>query len=686
MSSQVCALPVIMESSSESGYNSTNSISDSVLTNSSLISLPYMKDDCTLTEVDLFLLNAEKLISKLELYGSVYSSHLDSHYLSYIELTERLHSIQVIAFNMKSLTHIKKCSTLILQIEESKLEWLLNCPNHLFLSPFKKSCLDTSYDLGNGCGSEVVSLEDNGLIPEISEWSSMQLHDMVAKHESTDSSNHNLKAVCNSIPIAAFEDQLSLSVDNIVSHPDHNIPLVVNSMMDKDRKRNDILSKLLTDELDHLQRLLFPISVDNMSRSSLVDLLNNYIPVVEKQRTAFQLSLRDYIKMELYDAELALSATEVIKASIDWISSIRHLYMSKGLYRKSQSKKLYGKLSKFSTDPNINIYEFFVIFEALTADFDYSHEKAEYLYQKCLVEIHQEEVTRYRHNYEAMKSYLIHKYGDPRLILSSLIQPLFDLELPDNHSNPDFSVSYYRKFQSVLETINSYLDPNSEYLEEFEACISSQEFFLKLLQLVPINAKHDFFKQMDLNHENTLSVKGRKSFEILLDIVRIHYKIHDSISIHDNSAKLKSSNGAKESFNSYPKRIMSANVLKQFPAGEQSFPCVVSGHNHSINQCSEFLNLTVKERVKHRKDSKFKHCAVCLQSSALCNGGNCVNIRSVPKILICKGCKDTNRLIPNRPSYSVLFCLTESHAKPPDFKILKALKEYIPGFRPNVGL
>lgn len=686
MSSQVCTLPLIMDSSSESGYSSTNSMSDSVVRNSSLISLPYIKDDCTLTDVDLFLLNAEKLISKLEIYGSVYSSHLDSHFHSYIELTERLHSIQAIAFNMKSHTHIKKCSALILQIEESKLEWLLNCPNHLFLSPCKKSCLNTSNNLGNGYDSEEVSLEDNGLISMISEQSSIQLHDVVAKHESIDSSNHNLKAVYNSVPIAPLEDQLSLSVDNIISHPDHNSPLVVNSIMDKDRKRIDILSKMLTDEIDHLQKLLIPVSIDNMSRSSLVDLLYNYIPIVEKHISALQLSLRDYIRIEYYDDELVLSAAKVIKAAIDWSSNIRHLYMSKGLYKKSQSQILYGSLNKFSTDQDINIYRFFVIFEALTVNFDYSHEKAEYLYQKFLLEIHQEEVTRYRHDYEALKSYMIHKYGDPRLVLSNLIQPLFDLELPDSHSNPAFTVSYYRKFQSVLETINSYLDPNSEYLKDFESCISSQEFFLKLLQLVPINAKHDFFKQMDLNHENTFPAKGRKSFEILLDIVRVHYKIHDSVSIHDSSAKLKSSNGAKESFNSYPKRIISTNVLKQSLASEQLFPCVVSGHNHSVNQCSEFLNLTINERVQHRKDSRFKHCAVCLQSSALCNGGKCVNIRSVPKILICKGCKDANRLIPNRPSYSVLFCLTESHAKPPEFKILKALKEYIPGFNPNVGL
>ena len=112
---------------------------------------------------------------------------------------------------------------------------------------------------------------------------------------------------------------------------------------------------------------------------------------------------------------------------------------------------------------------------------------------------------------------------------------------------------------------------------------------------------------------------------------------------------------------------------------------MISGHNHSVSQCSKFLNLTTQERVEQRKNFIYKHCAVCLQSSLSCHGGQCINIKTVPKILLCKGCKSMHKLNPERPCYSVLFCLTKSHGKPPDFEILKGLEKYIPGFKPNVG-
>ena len=71
-------LPLIPEES-ESGYSSTCSLSNSGASSSDL-SLPDLNDNCTITELDLFLANAEKLISRLEIYGSVYSnsSHLNS--------------------------------------------------------------------------------------------------------------------------------------------------------------------------------------------------------------------------------------------------------------------------------------------------------------------------------------------------------------------------------------------------------------------------------------------------------------------------------------------------------------------------------------------------------------------------------------------------------------------------------
>ncbi len=673
-------LPLIPEES-ESGYSSTCSLSISGASSSDF-SLPDLNDNSTITELDLFLAYAEKLISRLEIYGSVYSnsSQLNSHFLSYEDLNVRVHLAQALAFNMKSITHIKKCCALILQIEESKLEWLVNCPNHLFLSLTKKTQLDVSVDIENSY--EVDSLEEN-VIPTNLIQNSHELHDDIAKVDSLDSAISCRNTVSNSIPKA--QDQFSFSVD-ISSCSGHieNIISTDNPTLDNERKKVDIVDKILNDEMYSLSKLLIATSSKDLPHSYLVYLHNSHVPVVDRQISSLQHSLRDYINVEFHDVKLALSVAEVIKDAINWTVDIRHLFLSKELFKKSQGQKLYGNLSKFSTDPNIDIYRFFHEFEALTIDFDYSNERAEFLFSKYLVKIHQEEVTRYRHDYEAIKSYMILKYGDPKPILMNLIQRLHEINLPDSHSNPAVSVTYYRKFQAVLETINSYLDSTSEFVKDFEMCIFSHEFLLKLLQLMPLDAKKKFFKQMDMIKEDSIHVKGRIAFNVLLDTVRFQFKIHDRLSKHDCFAS-KYSNCDEESCISYHKRIKSANISKQPTTGEKSFPCVISGHNHSVSQCSKFLNLTTQERVKQRKNFIYKHCAVCLQSSLSCHGGKCINIKSVPKILLCKGCKSMNKINPERPCYSVLFCLTNSHGKPPDSKILKGLEIYIPGFKPSVG-
>ena len=258
--------------------------------------------------------------------------------------------------------------------------------------------------------------------------------------------------------------------------------------------------------------------------------------------------------------------------------------------------------------------------------------------------------------------------------------------------------SLLQEIESVMEKINLYLDPSTGNKDAFESYIFSQDFLHSLLTLTPLDAKLEFFKIMKQHNEDTLWIKGERSFKLLLSTVHNCYELHDRIYFFHPTTKIVVDEGSDLScaddipigFTNWKgdgvscQRETIRNTHKVNPKHSISdfkYPCILPGHNHSIGKCKEFFNIESSERVDARKISKIKHCAICLQSSNSCRGGKCFNVNSVPDVLLCHDCKQINLIDKKRPCYSVLFCLSQSHKKPKKSDVFRALKSYIPDFK-----
>ena len=305
--------------------------------------------------------------------------------------------------------------------------------------------------------------------------------------------------------------QLNVSADRNLSNPDeqhHTATSTVpsqsadNSFMSDDCESSSddnqtsalkVLSKILKSQMVGLKSLTSISLTEGLSKSTLLDLHKNRVKAVEYQTQNLQSALCDYVKTNGFCLELTDQVTDVIDKSMSWSSKIRELYQSTGAYKRSQGSKLFDKLNKFSPLSDIDIYVFLKRFESSTSEFDFPEERAEFLY-KFLSSSIQEEVIRYKNDYESMKSHLIHRYGNPKILISKMIEPLQAEIIPDNLSDAQTCLPYYRKLHSVMEKINFYLDPSTGQKDAFESYIFSQDFLHSLLTLTPLDAKLEFFK------------------------------------------------------------------------------------------------------------------------------------------------------------------------------------------------
>lgn len=447
-----------------------------------------------------------------------------------------------------------------------------------------------------------------------------------------------------------------------------------------------IYGKLLTNQINDLRNLLIPLSDKDLDRPTLLFLYNNYLNPVDQKVQFLQESIREYISITCYDIEKALSATKLVEDATSWTSKLRGLFLSRGIFKKSQGYTLYSDLEKFSPNSTMDVYEFFRRFEGLTFDFDYVEEKAELLYGKYLSTVLQEEVETHKGDYEATKQFLIHKYGDPKDIVLALLKPLSTIPLPLDQSNIEHSHFYLRKLSSSMDKINSFLRPQFPYSKDFELFLYSKDFLHNLLNLVPKETKFDFFDKIIQDGIDTLNIKGKMSYELLLKTIHKHFEILSCLQLCQRSYKTLPDQKTK-SVSSFSKNNPSINVSNLSNEGSDNkkfkgvsdieYPCVLPGHNHSIIGCKEFFKTSTHNRVKARKVSSFTHCAVCLKSSSLCRGAKCSNFRLVPSVLRCRDCEALHASDNSRPCYSVLFCVTKSHHKPSDSVIYDALKSYI---------
>ena len=319
-------------------------------------------------------------------------------------------------------------------------------------------------------------------------------------------------------------------------------------------------SKLLRTNMKGLRRLLSPKPSTSLSKCTISDLYKNRLNTIRSQCKELERSMRDYMRNQNHDITLCELVSDTIEDAVNWSAETRDLYLSLGIHKRSQASKLYDSLVKFTKHSDVSVYEFFRRFSAYTEDFDIPEEKAELLYNKFLSDDIQEEVSEYKHDYPAMKKTLIHRYGDLKTITTDILLPVLKTSIPANIADTHSNLDYYRRLNSALQKINSLLSSEDIPSEEAREYIFSQDFLHLLLSNLPHDAKSKFVDKMQLMDEDTVRIRGKTPFKLLITSVGQCYQTHDTAARTElpplpNSTKIR-----KEKEKAKPFKINAATV------------------------------------------------------------------------------------------------------------------------------
>jgi hypothetical protein len=478
----------------------------------------------------------------------------------------------------------------------------------------------------------------------------------------------------------------------------------------------DVYGRSLRRQMKSLGKLLFPEPSDTLDKATLNDMYRNRLPLVDSERRDLQRSLREYLKMRPANLALCDEVEDSLDSADQWSANIRGIYLNNGHHKKSQTKSLYDTLPKFSSNSEIDIFEFLRRFESLTTDFEISEERAELFFSKYLTASLQDEVVKVKENYDKMKGLLLNRYGDLDTITSNILMVVIKEKMPTNNSDFGVKLTYYRKLQSAFQKIDKLVAIPDVSTKEVEDFIFGHQFLKKLSQLLPEQVLESFVDAMNDLGQNITKIRGKIAFKTMLNCTNRMYEKIDSMTRNtdffsvDKSKKEKEkqkSSSSKQANHAYAGDESSSSDddidikrgkgvhfqnkdrsgdRKERPVSSKKFPCIFKDHKHNLSECVEFFLLSPKERVERKKEIFFKYCTFCLQSNKDCKYRHCSNVKSLPDVLQCKSCVTNakNNHPKPRPAYSIFFCINDKHVKPSNSDILKALEEYIPGFTCNL--
>lgn len=456
--------------------------------------------------------------------------------------------------------------------------------------------------------------------------------------------------------------------------------------------------RIMKIQMKSLTALLSPEVDISISKSTLLDIYNNRLSIIDSHRKELLKLVGSYFLDTNYNTELCDQIVQVIERASLYESDIREIYLKKEYHLKSQSLKLYEGLPRFSNEDDINIFDFLKRFDAIAEEFDIPLEKAEYLYSHFLSPSIQEEVVRYKNDYNSLRSILLQRYGNLKTIIHKLLVPIFNSKIPEQQDPAFLQLSYYRKLHFVFNNIHELLTSQNVPSTESQRLLFSNDFICNMLAYLPKEAELEFIKQLQQLGQNILLIQGKIAYKILISTVNRFFDMYDTSvrskseaifnvrthiarqdpcqldnTIHCHEASIANPNSK------ISKKVRAVTLKSSKPVSKHRFPCIIKGHNHSIGECKEFFLLSPQQRAEYKKMFNSRYCILCLQSSEKCKFKNCANTEVVPSILKCRDCKLVSQT-DDKQMYSILFCFSENHIKPTNDDVIKALELYVPKF------
>ena len=462
-----------------------------------------------------------------------------------------------------------------------------------------------------------------------------------------------------------------------------------------------------------LKRMLTPPVDNNLTKVTVQSVHAGLLSAVDAERKHVNNLLDKYDNPRdgPVDQQLLNEIEDIIQDSQEWCMGMREKHRELDCSKKPLDKKLYDGMKKFGEDPEVNIFEFLKKFESYTEEKGTAQERAALLYDHYLLKEAQMELVERRDNYDLMKTWLIRKFGDVRVITENILKLITKDPKPNESASPATLTVYYRKLNSVIKRI---LELNKTIKKpDLEAHIYSYEFMARLLSYVPDKARYDFMDKLIDAGEDLDNIHGSRAFSILSKTVFRHFCLENGSEKVDsasgvNKATRKHSPTRKSSPSKPRKGAHAVMDLEQssfddeesrtcvhFQNTQQSkkkdskpvknkskfkFPCILNKHNHEIGECNTFFKMTSTER---KKAAYKKMCYSCLGPLEKCKRNDCVNSKEAAAAdLHCRECKEWADQNDHSPT-NILLCTGKNHTKPDNNTLVTNLQKYLKDFNPG---
>ena len=464
--------------------------------------------------------------------------------------------------------------------------------------------------------------------------------------------------------------------------------------------------KRLKREARRLEGALRPAVSATIPKSILQDIYKNTVTLVDETRKAVMESLATYELDKHCNDQLCDAVEEILDKAAEWTGGMRSMHRHLGYHKESLSKKLYTNLSPFTNTSEINVFEFFRRFELITGESGSLTEQAELLYNKYLDRTLQLELVTKRNDFQAMRKYLVQKYGILSVITDNILKSMEGGPIPPPAAPYLAQANYFRNLNSAIQRVDDLRRQECISTPALEKHIYSSEFLAKLLKHIPPIATNDFMDSLVKADEDVCMIEGPEAFRLLSSCVARHFKKFDSLTrVADSSlkatrsekpspkgkvpaprspikSKLSSHSAARTTPGNSPKQGPRKNATSSTSnRTSKGFPCINTSHKHSLGACQDFFAMNASERLNAVHNASVKVCKTCLGSNMGCTISKCANFKDIPPVLLCRECKDIGKTLGKTP-YCVLVCKNASHARPPVKDFTDALQKFYKGFNP----
>ena len=411
----------------------------------------------------------------------------------------------------------------------------------------------------------------------------------------------------------------------------------------------------------------------------LKDLYRNEIPRVERTASKLQDYLDKYVKIPSHDVTVRNKVLQELERVDTWIKDLRTAYSKDEVYNFApQSREVASEIGTFAGDGEVVVYDFLKRFSTYTSA--PTNQRADRLYHHHLSDAIRNRIPHLATDLNGIKKYLIAEYGRINHIVD---QAAVQLEKKRGPSNP----SIQQRFEILTAVTNTltklvnlgkHPEIDSQALDDY---LCTETFISRVIKVMPEHYQEVFLKEISSKGLNARHISGKLSFEALLAFVR---SSADSIErlAEDSSSKSKTvhnvfNKDTQQGVTEPPRTTPIPGVGGNIWGGKDFlFPCPISDHAHEIRDCTDFFELTPKERRDTIPPNRI--CKLCIRPRYICDSNPRNSCRdSIPRLLRCFDCEKRYKNFKTAPRFNVLYCFNPTHAKPSQVELRSALASYL---------